>query len=236
MPVKTKDTKEYKPISSQVRDMFSSIAHKYDITNFALSFGTHLIWKTQFISKIPLQNPVKIMDLACGTGDLVPKLKKRFKSAQVLGVDFCEPMLDVARKRFPDFEFATGDALNLGYADDQFDLVTISFGVRNFEHLTHGLKEIHRILKPGGVIAVLEFGQPSNKVFRMLYEFYSKYIMPIIGGVLTGNKEAYKYLPETAKNFPCKNNFLDNLKSVGFSECSYMYHTFGIAYSYYGKK
>jgi demethylmenaquinone methyltransferase/2-methoxy-6-polyprenyl-1,4-benzoquinol methylase len=228
----------HQPVSSEVRAMFSSIAPKYDITNFALSFGTHHLWKMSFIKRIPISAASSVMDLACGTGDLVPLLKKRFAkdSSKVTGVDFCEPMLEVARTRFPEEQFVVGDALNLSFPDNHFDVVTVSFGVRNFEDLDKGLAEIHRVLKPGGVIAILEFGQPSNLIFRSLYQFYSKYIMPVIGGVLTGNKKAYEYLPQTAAAFPCAGNFIDRMDSVGFKKCCFDSYTLGIAYGYYGFK
>ena len=165
----------YTPIGTQVKAMFASIAHRYDITNTVLSLGVHHLWKRHFIRTLQVDAPQRIMDVACGTGDLVPLLHKQF-GGQVLGVDFCEPMLDVARKNYPDFEFLQGDALNLNFADDQFDLVTVSFGVRNFENLEHGLKEILRVLKSGGVLAILEFGQPENFLFgeniRMVFEIH----------------------------------------------------------------
>ena len=232
----------YAPISAKVKAMFASIAHRYDVTNTILSLGIHHLWKRHFIAAVKSRAATggnatfRIMDLACGTGDLVPLLDRKFHGAQVTGVDFCEPMLEVARTRFPQYEFLQGDALNLSFVDNQFDVVTISFGVRNFENLEHGLQEIFRVLKPGGRIAVLEFGQPDGFIFGPFYRFYSKYIMPIIGGILTGNMEAYRYLPETAANFPSGNDFLSMLTKVGFKEVTLYRYTFGIAYGYHGQK
>jgi demethylmenaquinone methyltransferase/2-methoxy-6-polyprenyl-1,4-benzoquinol methylase len=223
------------PIGTKVKSMFASIAHRYDVTNTVLSLGIHHLWKRHFIASLKTKDSPRIMDLACGTGDLVPLLK-RTHGGLVTGVDFCEPMLEVARVRFPEFEFLQGDALNLNFADDQFDIITISFGVRNFENLEHGLTEVYRVLKPGGQIAVLEFGQPDGILFGPLYRFYSKYIMPIIGGVLTGNKNAYQYLPETAAAFPCGDAFLRILSRIGFKDVSLIRYTFGIAFGYKGIK
>ena len=223
------------PVGTKVKSMFASIAHRYDVTNTVLSLGIHHLWKRHFISTISLGNQPRIMDLACGTGDLVPLLNKKF-GGHVSGVDFCEPMLEVARERFPAFEFNQGDALNLSFADNQFDLITISFGVRNFENLEHGLREIFRVLKPGGKIAVLEFGQPDGIIFGPLYKFYSRFIMPIIGGLITGNKDAYEYLPETAAAFPCSEDFITILKNVGFSNTRLTRYTLGIAFGYIGEK
>jgi demethylmenaquinone methyltransferase/2-methoxy-6-polyprenyl-1,4-benzoquinol methylase len=223
------------PVGTKVKSMFASIAHRYDVTNTILSLGIHHIWKRHFIRSLHVGEAPRVMDLACGTGDLVPLLKSRH-GGTVTGVDFCEPMLEVARERFPQFEFLQGDALNLNFADNQFDLITVSFGVRNFENLEHGLKEIHRVLKPGGQIAVLEFGQPDGVLFGPFYRFYSRYIMPRIGGLLTGNQDAYEYLPETAAAFPCGEQFLEILKRVGFHNPKLTRYTFGIAYGYCGVK
>lgn len=229
----------YRPVSNQVKNMFASIAARYDVANSVLSLGMHHLWKRSFIKNIPYENPSRVMDLATGTGDLVPILAKRFKSEteelEVIGVDFCEPMLERAKERFTNYEFVVGDAMNLGFVDNQFDVVTVSFGVRNFENLEHGLTEIFRVLKPKGVIAILEFGQPRG-LFGILYRFYSKFIMPIIGGLLTGNKIAYTYLPQTAAEFPCGDQFVTLMNSIGFQNVICRPYTFGIAYSYYGHK
>lgn len=221
----------YKTESAQVREMFGAIAPRYDVTNTVLSLGIHHLWKQHFINSLPVKPGMKVLDLACGTGDLVPLLAKRC-GPDVTGGDFCEPMLEVARERFPQFSFVQCDALNMQFPDNSFDLVTISFGVRNFEDLKKGLIEIRRILKPGGTIAVLEFGQPDGIVFGPLYRVYSKYLMPLIGGLLTGNRDAYAYLPQTAARFPSAESFLTILKETGFSEPALHRYTFGIAYGY----
>ncbi len=145
-------------------------------------------------------------------------------------------MLEVARKRFPKFTFEQCDALHMKYSDASFDLVTVSFGVRNFENLEAGLQEICRVLKPGGTIAVLEFGQPDGLVFAPVYNFYSKYLMPRIGGFLTGNMEAYSYLPATAARFPCGAAFGEILERCGFRDVRRHRYTFGIAFGYWAGK
>ena len=146
-------------------------------------------------------------------------------------------MLNAAHDRFGDrYPLVQADALSLPFSDWQFDLVTIGFGVRNFENLMVGLSEIKRILKIGGYIVVLEFGQPDGKIFGPLYRWYSKTIMPIIGSLLTGDREAYEYLPETAASFPSGMGFLEKLKDAGFESIGATRLTFGIAYLYLGKK
>lgn len=216
--------------------MFGSIAGRYDITNSVLSFGIHHLWKKDFIRSIRLPHGIKALDLACGTGDLVPLIAAQFGDA-VTGGDFCEPMLEVARQRFgPKYSFMLSDAMQLPFADASFDLVTISFGVRNFENLRRGLREIYRVLKPGGVIAVLEFGQPDNALFAWIYRWYSRNLMPWIGGLLTGNRDAYEYLPQTAAQFPCGEKFLQELSVCGFKDSVLRRYTLGIAYGYQGKR
>lgn len=222
--------------TTQVQKMFGSIAERYDVTNTVLSGGIHHLWKRHFIASIPMPRGIRVLDLACGTGDLVPLLADKFGDA-ITGGDFCEPMLAVARKRFGErFSFQQCDAMKMPFGDASLDLVTVSFGVRNFEDLSKGLQEIYRVLKPGGMVAILEFGQPDGMLFGPLYRWYSKYLMPVIGGLLTGNREAYAYLPQTAAKFPSGDKFLQRLAESGFKECTLRRYTFGIAYGYQGRK
>ena len=229
---------EYSPASHPVKEMFGSIAKRYDLTNTALSMGLHHAWKRKLIRMAKGGADLKVLDLCTGTGDLLPILETKFGT--VVGADFCAPMLQVAEKRFNSrikrFELKEADAMALPFSDGSFDAVTCSFGVRNFKDLSQGLSEIERILKPGGEILVLEFGQPQGLIFGSLFKFYSKYIMPIIGGLLTGNRQAYEYLPETSKAFPCNYEFVNILSAQGFKNAIIKPCTFGIAYAYKGVK
>ncbi len=229
---------EYSPASHPVREMFGSIAEKYDITNTALSMGMHHLWKRGLIGMSSGGVSKVALDLCTGTGDLLPRLEKKF--GKVVGADFCGPMLKVAAERFNGeskrFELVEADAMALPFPDQTFDTVTVSFGVRNFRDLKVGLIEIKRVLKKEGEVLILEFGQPSGFIFGPLFRFYSKYIIPLIGGALTGNKQAYTYLPETSKNFPCGQQFAEVLTGVGFTTVSVRPCSFGIAYIYKAKK
>ena len=230
----------YETKHRDVQQMFGEIAPRYDLANSVLSGGTHYLWKTDFVQNISwtgIGSPA-VLDLCTGTGDLTPLLARRF-SVPVVGGDFCDPMLNVARERYKDradLSFAHADAMALTYADASFDIVTVAFGVRNFENLTKGLEEIYRILKPGGVVAVLEFGQPSLAPFAAVYNLYSRHIMPVIGKALTGNRAAYEYLPRTASRFPSGEVFLQILSESGFTKTRLKSYMLGIAYAYYASK
>lgn len=222
----------YQVKSAEVQSMFGSIARRYDLTNSVLSVGIHRLWKKMVVARVPRDS--KVLDLCTGTGDLLPLLAERCK--EVVGGDFCEPMLEIARKRYPKLELVQCDALNLPFADSSFDAVTVAFGVRNLENLDKGLQEMNRVLRPGGTLVVLEFGQPTFPVWKQIYQLYSRFIMPTIGGILTGNRAAYEYLPETASKFPCARDFAGRMEKAGFSNNRFLSLTGGIAYIYDGKK
>ena len=221
------DSPSYRPVGSTVRQMFASIASRYDLANTVLSFGIHHLWKRDLVSRIPKGS--NVLDLCTGTGDLLPLIKNR--QANVIGADFCAEMLEIAKQRY-DMPVQQADALNLPFKDGEFDVVTVAFGVRNLESLTKGLQEMFRVLKTNGKLLVLEFGTPKLPIWKQLFQFYSKVIMPRIGGFLTGNRYAYEYLPETSKNFPCREQFINLLKDCGFTNAEYKTLTGGIAYIY----
>jgi demethylmenaquinone methyltransferase/2-methoxy-6-polyprenyl-1,4-benzoquinol methylase len=225
-----------KVVAKNVQSMFGSIAQRYDLANTVLSFGVHHLWKRRAVKALPHPPSGRILDLCTGTGDLLVLLRKRFPS--VVGADFSLPMLRVGQVRpgHQELPLVQGDALRLPFPDKSFDGVTVAFGVRNLESLSLGLSEMARVLKPGGALVVLEFGQPPGVLFGALYRWYSKWIMPHIGGGLTGNKDAYNYLPETAAEFPCGQRFVDQLTQCGYVNSSVQTLTFGIAYLYVGRK
>jgi demethylmenaquinone methyltransferase / 2-methoxy-6-polyprenyl-1,4-benzoquinol methylase len=216
--------------------MFATIAHRYDLTNSVLSFGIHHWWRRVLLKKAPHGRETIALDLCTGTGDLLPILSKRYD--RVVGGDFCLPMLQVAEGKYRNnksISLVKADAMELPFEDNSIGVVTVSFGVRNFESLRQGLEEIRRVLIPGGRLLVLEFGQPKG-VFGMVYRWYSKVIMPRIGGLLTGNRTAYEYLPATAQSFPCGDMFDAELKAAGLVPVSNKSLTFGIAFAYAADK
>jgi demethylmenaquinone methyltransferase/2-methoxy-6-polyprenyl-1,4-benzoquinol methylase len=225
--------------ASRVREMFDSIAHRYDVGNSVLSFGIHHYWRRRLLGMVAKNPDGMALDVCTGTGDLLPLLKKKFGKT-VVGVDFCLPMLECAEQK-PLIKEAQatliqGDGLCLPFADNTYDCITVSFGVRNFANLAHGLIELRRVLKPGASLLVLEFGQPTIPIFSQAYRLYSSVIMPRIGGLVTGNSSAYTYLPETARVFPCGDQFEAILSDAGLSPQRTLSLTGGIAFAYHAVK
>lgn len=226
-------------MSEQVRTMFADIAPNYDRTNTVLSFGIHHRWRKATVKAAGAQRGMAVLDCATGTGDLALSFKKAVgASGRVVGTDFCAEMLDFApakaQNAHMDIRFELADVMNLPYTDNSFDIASISFGIRNVDDPVRGLSEMGRVVRPGGRVVVLEFGQP-NGLFSVPYTLYSKYIMPALGSLLTGNRAAYEYLPRTAARFPSGNEFIELMKQTGrFSACSYQSLTFGVAFLYTG--
>lgn len=226
-------------MSQAVQEMFSDIAARYDAANTALSFGIHHWWRKKAVSMLKLSGKEIVLDICCGTGDLgfeaAPKLNC---DGQIFGLDFSWPMLERAAKKaeaknLPGL-FVQADALCLPLPDNFADVVMIAFGIRNVDSPEHFLHEARRVLVPGGKILVLEFGQVTLPVLRSFYSFYAKYLMPEIGGALTGNRAAYRYLPETSRTFPAGKKFLSLLSSSGYQHLEQKKFLSGIAYAYLG--
>ena len=229
--------------SSRIQGIFNSIATRYEITNFVLSAGIYLQWQSVLFKcldkLIPNAKEKNALDLCTGTGALLPALAKRFK--RVVGVDFSGAMLEVAAKQLKKKGIAgvslvEADALKTPLEAGSFDLVTVAYGVRNMASLEAGLQEIERVLSPDGALLILEFGQPKNFLWRNLYFAYSKCVLPILGGLLTGNFSAYKYLQQSSKAFPCGENLISVLEKAGLKDCGFKSLSFGIAYVYWAKK
>ena len=213
----------YKPIGTRVEKMFSGIASKYDFLNHLLSFGLDYLWRRKLVSDVAKIKPRNILDLATGSGDVAFNLSKRIDSGTpIMAQDFCEPMLEKARskqshlKNCDNIKFEFGDCMELGIEDNAYDAITIAFGVRNFEERLKGFKEMHRVLKPEGSLFVLEFSQPYNW-FRPFYYLYLKFILPTIAGLVTRDKEAYKYLAGTIESFPTRALLEKQLLDAGFN-------------------
>jgi demethylmenaquinone methyltransferase/2-methoxy-6-polyprenyl-1,4-benzoquinol methylase len=226
-------------MSTEVRQMFSSIATRYDVTNEVLSFGIHRLWRRAAVRYSGAKPGDSILDCATGTGDLALVFKRKVgASGRVVGTDFCPEMLQSApakaQKEGLAVEFQVADAMALPFADDTFDVASIAFGIRNVDDPVKCLKEMARVVKPGGRVVVLEFGQPQG-AFGSLFRFYSKTIMPAIGGLLTGNRAAYEYLPRTAAAFPAGEKFLGLMDQAGaYRERVANPMTFGTSYVYVG--
>ena len=210
-----------------VRGMFGRIAGRYYLLNHLLSFNLDKRWRARTVERVAdvLSRPnARVLDLCCGTGDVLLSLEERAGRA-VLGSDFCHPMLveanhKIAKRRFktPLFE---ADALALPLADGSLDLITVAFGFRNLANYERGMKEMLRVLKPGGVAAVLEFSQPTNKAFGALYGFFSTRVLPWVGGLVSGSQDAYSYLPESIGRFPGADDLASQMKRAGFAHVEF---------------
>lgn len=227
----------------QVEAMFDNIAPSYDRLNHILSFQIDRLWRNRVVRIVRRHTPQRILDVATGTGDLAILLARKIKGASVVGVDLSEEMLNVARRKVHSegldsrILLEKGDAEGLTtIASDSVDVATVAFGVRNFEDLEGGLREMHRALKPGGKIVVLEFSTPRNRLIRWVYAQYSHHLLPAIGGLISKDKRAYIYLPESVDEFPSPERFSAILESVGFSAVRRYSQSFGIAHIYEATK
>lgn len=226
-------------MSEEVRSMFASIAGKYDAVNTVLSLGIHHRWRKKAVKWSGAAPGHHVLDCATGTGDLAIAYKKVVgDQGRVLGTDFCAEMMETAPAKAEKaglvVEYEVADALNLPYADNTFDIASISFGIRNTDDPVRCLQEMARVVKPGGRVMVLEFGQPKG-LMKGPYKLYQKYWMPFVGGLLSGNREAYQYLPETSAAFPAGDAFVALMDKAGvFSSRQAKPLTASIAYVYIG--
>lgn len=226
-------------MSAEVREMFASIAPRYDTANEILSLGIHRGWRRAAVRISGAGPGQRVIDCATGTGDLALEFKRAVgPSGEVIGTDFCAEMLRAAPAKALraglEVRFAVADALQLPYPGGRFDVASIAFGIRNVDDPVRCLREMARVVKPGGAVIVLEFGQPKGP-FGALFRAYSRGVMPVVGGLLTGNRAAYQYLPRTAAAFPAGAKFLDLMKQAD-AFASFEAHplTFGTAFVYRG--
>ena len=229
--------------SRWVRGMFGRVAGRYDLLNHLLSFNLDKSWRAHTVERVAdvMARPgAKVLDLCCGTGDVLLSLAERPSGAAIFGSDFCHPMLIEAQRkiaahkvRSPLFE---ADALALPLASQSLDLITIAFGFRNLTNYRHGLDELARVLKPGGALAILEFSQPTNRIFAGLYKFFSTRVLPWVGGMISGSRDAYSYLPESIKKFPGAEGLAEQMRAAGFSSVEFERLTFGAVALHLGKK
>jgi len=223
-----------------VRDMFSSIAPRYDLLNHVLSMNVDRLWwnRTARTFRSILQRPdAQVLDLCCGTGDMTFALHRRMRGGRIFGADFSHPMLVRAEEKSGtrNIRWIEADALNLPLPDGTFHLVTAAFGFRNLANYDRGLAEIHRVLAPGGEAGILDFGEPRGLLGKV-YRVYFRQVLPRIGTLISGVRGPYAYLPASVQRFPSPEEMLQRMRAAGFREASWTPYTFGIAGLYRGRK
>ncbi len=231
----------------QVGEMFDAIAPAYDFMNTMMTGGLHVSWRNKALkmaaAKLPKEGPGMVLDVACGTGDVSFRLHELFPDAEITGLDLSAGMLEIAKKKLSGMDeaakrhitFIEGDSLKMPFADDTFDLVTVAYGVRNFEHLEEGYREMRRVMKPGGVICVIELSEPANAPVRSLYRLYSRNVIPFIGRLVSHDTRAYSYLPESIAACPQRGDMTAMMERAGFREASYKSLTLGVITIYIGQ-
>ncbi len=225
-----------------VKQMFAGIAPRYDLLNHVLSLNIDKRWRRKVANELREtldRKNATVLDVACGTGDLSLELSRNSK-AHVVGTDFCRPMLTIANRKSQianlEIPYIEADAMTLPVADASFDAATIAFGLRNLPNYENGLEELCRVLKPNGKLVVLECSHPRLPVFRELYEFYFSTILPRIGGIVSGSRAAYTYLPDSVSKFPDQQKLAAMMRNAGFADISYKNLTGGIAAIHVGVK
>lgn len=226
----------------QVEQMFDTISENYDGLNRVISLGSDVKWRKKVIRLVAEKNPLKILDIATGTGDLAIQFAEATPAEKIVGLDLSDGMLSVARKKVAGkeiskkIEFVQGDSEALPFEDEFFDAITVSFGIRNFENLEKGLSEIYRVLKKDGIFVILETSVPTKFPFKQGYYFYSKNILPLVGRLFSKDKVAYSYLSKSAANFPFGPALNNILLQIGFNEVKNSPQTFGVATIYTATK
>lgn len=214
-----------------VQGMFGRIAGRYDLLNHLLSFNLDKRWRARLVKRVALNPDARALDLCCGTGDVLLAL-----GGTVLGSDFCHPMLLEAQRKSPGSPLFEADALSLPLKNNSLDLITCAFGFRNLANYDRGLEEFLRVLRPGGVAAILEFSQPTNRAFGALYGFFSTRMLPWIGGMISGSRDAYSYLPESIKKFPGAEDLAAQMRRAGFQRVEFERMTGGAVALHLGYK
>jgi len=223
---------------AQVAEMFNNIAGRYDFLNHFLSMGIDKGWRKKAIAAVGQVKPENILDVATGTGDMAIAAAKTLKPKRITGVDIADQMLAVGRKKIAEQNLSqiitlhTGDSESMPFATGEYDAVMCAYGVRNFEHLEAGLREMQRVLRPGGKVVILEFSHPTGFPIKHLYKFYFRYILPTLGKLVSKHSKAYTYLPESVMAFPEGKKFCAILEQCGFKSAVARPLTFGITTLY----
>jgi demethylmenaquinone methyltransferase/2-methoxy-6-polyprenyl-1,4-benzoquinol methylase len=231
-----------RPKGAQVEEMFDNIAPAYDFMNRAMTLGIDKCWRKKVVKMVQQARPAAILDVATGTGDLAIQLAKAVTNGKVTGIDLSEGMLSVGRKKVAEagladrIELRQADCLALPFDDCTFDIVTVAFGVRNFEHLDKGYAEMARVLRPGGKLIVLELSTPTSAIVKPFYKLYTRGIIPALGRLVSSDSRAYSYLPESIAAMPQGERMLTLMTESGFSESTLRRLTFGVSTIYCGTK
>jgi demethylmenaquinone methyltransferase / 2-methoxy-6-polyprenyl-1,4-benzoquinol methylase len=226
-------------MSEKMLNMFTLVARRYDFMNDVLSFGIHRQWKRKLIKKANLKSGFSVLDCATGTGDIAFRFKlEGGKKVSVTGIDFNDQMLEIAKSRTNkkklDISFHQEDVLNMTFGDNSFDVVSIAFGIRNVDDTLNCIYEMARVTQPGGKVLILEFGKPSRKIL-WIYKLYARFIIPLLGQIISCDRRSYSYLQSSALAYPCGNDFLSLMDSTNcFKECFFEPLSFGVAYLYVG--
>jgi demethylmenaquinone methyltransferase/2-methoxy-6-polyprenyl-1,4-benzoquinol methylase len=229
---------------SKIRNLFDDVSENYDLMNDLMSFGLQRIWKTKFVKSLDIENEFKILDLACGTGDIIFQIKKiyPYNKLKIFGSDLTESMLKNAKNKSLDenlwknLYWCVNSAENIGFADNTFDIVTIAFGIRNFTNIENALAECHRILKPKGSLYCLEFSKVQNPFFNKLYELYSFNFITLLGDKIANNKKAYEYLAQSIKTFLSPEELSKKMFEANFQDVSFNLWNNGIVALHKAKK
>lgn len=232
----------------QVGEMFDAIAPAYDFMNTMMTGGLHVRWRNRALkmaaSMLPHGEPKMALDVACGTGDVSFRLHELFPKAHITGLDLSAGMLKIAEEKLAEMDtsarnqitFIEGDSLKMPFPDDTFELVTVAYGVRNFERLEDGYREMRRVMKPGGVICVIELSEPSNSLIKGGYRLYSRHVIPVVGRMVSHDTRAYSYLPESIAACPQRGDMTALMEKAGFRGASYKSLTLGVITIYIATK
>lgn len=222
--------------SERVKDIFSSIAKKYERFNAVSSLGAYKAWLARMMSQAPISAEADVLDIAAGTGDVTFTVARTKRPRHIQCTDLVPEMLDVARAHYADgaavgvtVDFEVVDAQNIPYTNNSYDVVTMAYGIRNMPERSRALAEMLRVLKPGGALVCLEFSTPPNRVWRALYAFYLKHLIPFWGGLITGDREGFVYLARSIKAFPDQQGLASMMEQAGFTDVTWKNCTGGIA-------
>ena len=224
--------------TEQVRQMFDSIAPAYDFMNRAMTLGIDIWWRRLAVKRLKRIRPTRILDVATGTGDFAIQLYQSLHPDHITGIDLSQGMLDEAVRKVKEkglegaITFEQGDCMALPMNDDAFDAVTVAFGVRNFEHLQQGYHEMARVLKPGGMLCVLELSTPTNRLIRWFYDLYTLHIIPWLGSLKSGDRSAYRYLPTSIAAVPQGDDMLQLMRNAGLKDARFKRLTLGVCTIY----
>lgn len=224
--------------TQQVRAMFDNIAPAYDFMNRAMTFGIDKLWRAKAVRLIGRQSPKEILDVASGTGDLAILLARRIPDTSILGVDLSKGMLQLGERKVAEagladrVSFSVADCMQLPMPDDSFDCVSVAYGVRNFQNLLAGYKEMYRVLRPGGMLCVIELSTPDSKLVLPFYRFYTKCVIPAVGRMISKDVRAYSYLPESIAAVPKGREMLSLISEAGFRDARFRRLTFGVCTIY----